>query len=500
MLKVQTILYKISKILDDFGNVQTMINEILKNISEYSQINIAIISLFDRKTKKTTIEASCGIAKEKIEKSRYRNLEKIIKKVLESGKPYINNNIDNKTIFFDEIQKINYKSSKRQGFICVPIIIEKETIGTISIDVEYDTETDLLSDSCFLQIVATMISQIVNPKRKKREEQNTIGVQKKETNIISPPNIIGKSNAMREVYVLIEQVSGSNATVLIRGESGTGKELVAQAIHNSSKRALMPFIKVNCAALPESVIESELFGHERGAFTTAIASRRGRFELANKGTIFLDEIGDLTPTTQVKLLRVLQEQEFERVGGSTTQKVDVRIIAATNKPLEEMMKKGEFREDLYYRLNVFPINMPPLRERKSDIVLLADSFAEKYGKRNAVEIKRISSPAIELLISYHWPGNVRELENCMERAVILTTDGVIHGNLLPPSLQSAESTNSSQEIGLQLALDSLEIELIEDALKSAKGNIAKAARILKITERKMGLRVEKYKINAKKYS
>ena len=238
----------------------------------------------------------------------------------------------------------------------------------------------------------------------------------------------------------------------------------------------------------------------KGAFTSAIASRKGRFELADNGTIFLDEIGDLSPMIQVKLLRVLQEQEFERVGGTETIKVNVRVIAATNRPLEEMMSKGEFREDLYYRLNVFPVNMPPLRERKSDIILLADAFAEKYGKRNNKEIKRISTPAIELLMSYHWPGNVRELENCIERAVLLTSDGVIHGNLLPPSLQSAESTGSASGAGLQAALDRLEVEMLEEALKSAKGNMAKAARILEITERKMGLRVAKYDIEPKKYS
>ena len=240
---------------------------------------------------------------------------------------------------------------------------------------------------------------------------------------------------MRQVWEMITQVAPADATVLITGESGTGKELVAAELHRLSKRAGQAFIKVNCAALPESIIESELFGHEKGAFTGANTQRKGRFELAHRGTIFLDEIGDLSPHIQAKLLRVLQERELERVGGTGVIKVDVRLIAATNRNLEDDVKAGRFREDLYYRLNVFPLRMPPLRERKGDIMLLADYFTEKYAEKNNKLIKRISSTAIDMLTSYTWPGNVRELENCIERAVILSTDMVIHSYNLPPSLQ-----------------------------------------------------------------
>jgi Nif-specific regulatory protein len=256
---------------------------------------------------------------------------------------------------------------------------------------------------------------------------------------------------------------------------------------------------VNCAALPESIIESELFGHEKGAFTGAVNQRKGRFELAHGGSIFLDEIGELSPQVQVKLLRVLQEREIERIGGSSTVKVDVRVIAATNRNLEDELRAGRFREDLYYRLNVFPIRVPPLRERKSDIVLLADHFTEKYAERNGKLIRRISSPALDLLTSYHWPGNVRELENCIERAVILSTDKVIHSYHLPPSLQSAQSTNTEPTTTLDAALSRLEKELIVEALKIADGNMAAAARRLGITERQMGLRVHHYGINWKLY-
>jgi Nif-specific regulatory protein len=304
---------------------------------------------------------------------------------------------------------------------------------------------------------------------------------------------------MKEVFNLMAQVSGSEASVLIRGESGTGKELIAQAIHYNSPRSEGPFVKVNCSALPETVIESELFGHEKGAFTGAVQTRKGRFELADGGTIFLDEIGDLPLSIQVKLLRVLQEREFERVGGNRTQRVNVRVITATHRNLEEMIQQNAFREDLYYRLNVFPIHIPPLRERKSDITLLADHFAEKYSTKNNKVIRRISTPAIELLSSYHWPGNVRELENCIERAVLLSTDGVIHGHLMPPTLQSAESTNTLLQGTLEEEIERFEKEIILDALKSSKGNAARAARILGLTERKIGLRISKYGIDSHRF-
>jgi Nif-specific regulatory protein len=311
--------------------------------------------------------------------------------------------------------------------------------------------------------------------------------------------IIGRSAAMRELFQLMDRVSGTDATVLVSGESGTGKELVARALHERSPRADKPIVAVNCAALPESVIESELFGHEKGAFTGAAGQRLGRFELADKGTLFLDEIGDLGPAVQAKLLRVLQEGEFQRVGGTATIRVDVRVIAATNRDLEREIGEGRFREDLYWRLNVFPIRVPPLRERRSDIVLLADHFAESLARRHGKSILRISSPAIDLLMTYHWPGNVRELENCIERAVILSQDSVIHAYHLPPSLQSAESTGTGPATTLDGAMARLERELVIEALKLERGKAVAAARRLGITERRMGLAMRKYSIDWKHY-
>jgi Nif-specific regulatory protein len=312
---------------------------------------------------------------------------------------------------------------------------------------------------------------------------------------ISFHGIIGNSDSMKEVYTLIGQVAGTDATVLILGESGTGKELVAKAIHECGGRTKGPFIAVNCAALPESIIESELFGHEKGAFTGAIAARQGRFEAARDGTLFLDEIGDLSPAVQVKLLRILQERSFERVGGNKAIKTNARIIAATHRDLKKAVEEGTFREDLFFRLNVFPVHLPPLRERGADILLLADHFAEKFGSVSGRTIKRISSPALDLLMIYHWPGNVRELENCIARAGIVTADGVIHSYNLPPSLQSATSTGTEPMSTFDGAIARLEKEMLVEALKIERGNSASAARRLGITERRFRFSLQRYKLD-----
>ena len=276
--------------------------------------------------------------------------------------------------------------------------------------------------------------------------------------------------------------------MLLLGETGTGKDVLARLIHRNSHRREKQFIPVHCGAIPDTLLESELFGHEKGAFTGAILQKKGRFELAQGGTILLDEVGDFSLVTQTKLLRVIQEREFERVGGTQTIKADVRIIAATNRDLEKLIAEGKFREDLYYRLNVFPIHLPPLRERKSDILLLADHFVQKYSKEHGKDIRRISTPAIDMMMAYHWPGNVRELENCIERAALLSVDGVIHGHHLPPTLQTAEQSNTVMKETLREAVDRVEREMIIEALKFTRGNKSRAAKVLGITERVMGLR------------
>jgi Nif-specific regulatory protein len=355
-----------------------------------------------------------------------------------------------------------------------------------------------------LRIAAGMISQalriqrLVDLERQRLVEENT-QLRQELRERYEFTNIVGNSGPMRRVYEQVAQVVGTNTTVLIRGESGTGKELIAHALHHHSPRSGKPFIRVNCAALPETLVESELFGYERGAFTGAQARRKGRFELADGGTLFLDEIGELSMSTQVKLLRVLQEREFERLGGSDTVRVDVRLIAATNKKVEQALEEGTFREDLYYRLNVFTICIPPLRERKSDVLLLADHFVRKYTDLHGRSIKRISTPAIDMMMTYHWPGNVRELENTVERAVLVAEGDVIHGHHLTPTLQTAEASGTVVSGSLAEAVAAFESNLIQDALKTTRGNRARAARLLSTTERIISYKVRRYGIDPRRF-
>lgn len=498
------LLFSISQILDQSLDIKQTLQPVLDAVVDGLGMSRGAITLLNRQTGEIITEAAYGLTESQRQRGRYLVGEGITGKVVQTGKPMVIPDVGQDPTFLDRTGVRQATEHAVTSFICVPVKIGNETIGTFSVDRPAVHQDLLEEDVRLLSIVSSLIAQAVKLRQtvmeEKRflEEENT-RLQEELRERFRPANIVGSSNAMQAVFDMIAQVSRSEATVLIRGESGTGKELVAQAIHFNSHRSNKPFIKVNCAALPETVIESELFGHEKGAFTGAISTRKGRFELANGGTIFLDEIGDLSATTQVKLLRVLQEKEFERVGGNETIRTNVRIITATNKNLEEDIESGDFREDLYYRLNVFPIHIPPLRERKSDILLLSDHFIEKYSQQNHTTIRRISTPAIDLLMNYHWPGNVRELENCIERAVLLSVDEVIHSHHLPPSLQSAESTDTRLNSSLQEALDNLERELLLDALKSTKGNMARAARLLGVTERVMGLRVQKHDIDPRLY-
>ncbi|MFN3197079.1 MAG: sigma-54 interaction domain-containing protein [Bradymonadia bacterium] len=379
--------------------------------------------------------------------------------------------------------------------IAVPLSWSGQQLGALAFRRTEEEARSARTDLALLEILAGALAPHLLPEEPSASRRAPASIEP----VSRPHNIIGNSKIMAELYGQIDQVADSDTTVLIRGESGTGKELVAEAIHQRSNRSRQPFIKVNCAALPQTLLESELFGHEKGAFTGALNRRKGRFELADGGTLFLDEVGDLPPHTQVALLRVLQSRSFERIGGTETLKVDVRLIAATNQPLENLITDGDFREDLYYRLNVFPLYTPSLRERRSDILLLADSFLERYARANNKIVRRISMSAIDVLLSYSWPGNVRELENCIERAVLVTRDQVIRAHDLPPSLQTADTSDTLPRQGLKAALEALEKEMLTEALKSARGNMAKAARALGISERIMGLRVQKYKLDRSRF-
>lgn len=499
-----SLLFEVTQILDRSMDLRDVVGHVLNQVASYMKILRGAITLLDRETGHINIEEAYGLSPSQQKKGRYRLGEGITGKVVQSGEAVVVPKISESADFLDKTGARQDFDKADISFICVPIKLEDETVGAFSIDRPNNMGHSLNDDVRVLSVVASLVARAVKLrqdaiKEKKRLLDENLRLQERLEEKFQPNNIIGNSKAMQDVYNLIAHVSQTDATILIRGESGTGKELIANAIHYNSLRSKKPFVKVNCAALPESVIESELFGHEKGAFTGAVAERKGRFELADGGTLFLDEIGDISASTQIKLLRVLQEKEFERVGGVKTVKVNVRLIAATNRNLEEMIKNGKFRADLYYRLNVFPINVPPLRERKTDIILLADYFVKKYSKLNVKDVRRISTPAIDMLMSYHWPGNVRELENCVERAIILSTDDVIHGHYLPPSLQTADASGTKYSGKLQEAMDNFEREMILEALKFTRGNMAKAARNLGITERKMGLRVKKYGIDVRRY-
>jgi Nif-specific regulatory protein len=388
--------------------------------------------------------------------------------------------------------------------ISVPVAVDRKPVGALSVELGFKRDRDYDRSVKFFGVVASIVAQavklhrLVEAERQRLLDENRL-LREELRGRYDFSNIVGNSGPMRQVYEQVAQVARTNTTVLIRGESGTGKELIAHAIHYNSLRVKKPFVKVNCAALPETLIESELFGYERGAFTGAQARKKGRFELAEGGTLMLDEIGDLNPATQVKLLRVLQEREFERLGGTETIRTNVRLIAASNTDLERAISEGTFRGDLYYRLNVFTIFVPPLRDRKSDILLLADHFLEKYALEHGKHIKRISTPAIDMLASYHWPGNVRELENTIERAVLVCDGDVIHGHHLPPTLQTAEASGTVVRVSLAEAVEAYEKDIIMDALKTTRGNCAKAARLLNTTERVVNYKIRKYGVDSRRF-
>lgn len=425
--------------------------------------------------------------------------EGITGEVVKTGKPIAIPRLNQSPIFLDKTGIRKKLNRDELSFICVPIQYNNTTIGALSVDREIhdDEDHDLSHEIYYLTNIADLLSELVNRKILISENINL----KTMLNISSPSScIIGNSKPMRELSHQISLIAGSNVSVLITGETGTGKEMVAKEIHNLSLRKDKPFITINCGAIPEGLIESELFGHKRGAFTGAISDRIGKFQAADGGTIFLDEIGELPQLLQVKLLRVLQEKEITRVGDNQSIKVNVRVLAATNRNLEEEIAEGRFRSDLYYRLNVFQLYLPPLRERGADVILLCDYFIKKYSLQLGKEISRLDTSAIDMLTVYHWPGNVRELENCIERSCILTQDGVIKGHHLPPSLQMKTVENKGKKRGkFESLVRAYEIELITDALKDANGNQTTAAELLDTTKRVVQYKISQYGIDYKRF-
>ncbi len=497
-----TTLLDINQILTSAPNLRSGLRRVLEILARHHGMIRSSVTLLSADGTQLNTEALHGFSADGA-RARYRVGEGITGKVVESCKPVIIPQVSKEPAFLNRAGRRDL-DKQEISYICVPVVLNRKAAGAIAVDLAFRADRDYDVAVRLLRVIASMIGQAVkverlaDVERQRLLEENThLREELRERYDFS--HIIGNSSPMRRVYEQIAQVARTNTTVLIRGESGTGKELIAHAIHYNSPRSTKPFIKVSCAALPDSLIESELFGYEKGAFTGAVNRKKGRFELAEGGTLFLDEIGDVHQSTQVKLLRALQEREIDRLGGTDPVKVDVRLIAATNKDLEKAIAAGTFREDLHYRLNVFAIFVPPLRERKPDILLLADHFLEKYANEHHKDIRRISTPAIDMLMAYHWPGNVRELQNIMERAVLVCDSGVIHGHHLPPTLQTAEASGTGMHVTLEDAVGAYEKDIIQDAMKTSRGNRSKAAKLLGSTERIISYKVRKYHIDCRRF-
>ncbi|HTV01073.1 MAG TPA: sigma 54-interacting transcriptional regulator [Luteitalea sp.] len=496
-------LLSLGPVLSAAPNLKTALARALEHVAEAASARSAVIVLREGDSPDLSVAAATGLNWQTAQRVRYRLGEGIIGRVVETARPVVVPKASQEPLFLNKTG-VHRTAGGDTSFVCVPICAAGSCVGAVGLARDHRPDADIERLLAFLGVVASLLGYAVRVHTLQQAERQQLVAENAQLREelrerYDFRNIVGSSRPMQGLFAQVMQVARSQTTVLIRGESGTGKELIAHAIHYHSARANKPFVKVNCGALPEGLVESELFGHEAGAFTDARSAKKGRFELANGGTLFLDEVGELSLGTQVKLLRVLQEREFERLGGTQTLRVNVRLIAATNRDLEVSVKERSFREDLYYRLNVFSLFLPPLRDRKPDILLLADHFVEKYAAAHGKDVRRLATTAIDMLMSYHWPGNVRELENCIERAVLVAAGGVIHGHDLPPSLQTAEVSGTLPRLSLAAATSALEMDLIQDALKTGRGNLARAARLLDTTERIIAYKVKKLGIDLRRF-
>ncbi len=503
-----TTLYQISRILLAQTDLKTAGQMVMDILAKSFGMTRGTLSLFDDQTGELAIEVALDMTPDEIRRGRYKIGEGVTGKVFETGEAIAIPNISKETRFLDKTRSRGDLGRKNIAFLCVPVKIHKDTIGVLSVDhFSEGDETKLEEEISILKEVADLIGLAAKAARAETETKRNL----METNLylhrelkhrFQLKNVVGISKQMQEVFALAEQVSLSKATVLVRGESGTGKELIAHAIHFKSPRAEQPFIKFSCAAVPETLLESELFGHEKGAFTGAIRTKPGRFELAHGGTLFLDEIGDISLAIQTKLLRVIQERKFERVGGTRTFSADIRIIAATNKNLEQAVKEKSFREDLYYRLNVIPIQIAPLRERKEDILPLVEHFLAKFNVENGKDIK-ISPSALSVFQQYDWPGNVRELENVVERLVVMTRKEIIYPEEIHIPVSAVSSpvipgmspiVPQSKTGSLAKTVGEIEKDQIQEALRRTGWVQARAARLLGLSTRQIRYKMQKYNI------
>lgn len=494
-LKV-AVLVEIGAALATFLDLEKSLNSILSVLSDSLEMKRGTITLVDPKTGELRIEVAQGLTRAEKERGRYKVGEGITGRVVETGEPMVVQDIGAEPLFLNRTQARKNLKKRKYAFLCVPIKIEGRVIGALSVDHLFKGTLSYEEDIKLLTIIASMVGQAVKvrdlaEKEKQAVVAENVNLRQQLKGKYKFGNVIYSSPAMEAVLEGARQAAPTAAAVLLRGESGTGKELVASAIHYASLRADKPFVKVACAALPENLLESELFGYERGAFTGAHERKIGRFEMANAGTLFLDEIGDLSLAIQVKLLRVLQEKEFERLGGTQTIKVDVRVICATHCSLEKMVKEGKFREDLFYRINVFPVVLPPLRQRREDIPLLVSHFTHKYNKENNKDIEGVDRATLDILMAYDWPGNVRELENVIEHAVVLCQQGLISPRNLPPNLAQQPLDVPTVGTTLPQIVESIEKQKISEALAKYKTQ-RRAAKALGLTERMLGYKIQKY--------
>lgn len=492
------VIQKISSVITHERDLETMFEKVLEIINLEMGMLLGTFTLRDGDT--LHVKVSRGLTETEKEHGLYHIGEGVTGHVAETGRSHIIPDLRKDPLFLNKTGARHY--TEQVAFVCVPLLHHEKVIGTLSIDRPVTPDTNLESDTAFLEIIASMTADAASAwTQVHAERKSLLDENQKLRNMLqkAPGKLIGNCREMQQVYQELRQVAPTDATVLIRGASGTGKELLAHAIMELSSRKDKPFIALNCAALPESLVESELFGHEKGAFTGAVTRRIGRAEAANGGTLFLDEIGDLTIQTQIKLLRFLQERTFSRVGSNEELHSDVRFLAATSRNLEELMEKKLFREDLFYRLNIFPIMMPPLSQRSSDIILLADHFIEMLNVKYNKTIKQISPSATQLLMSYSWPGNVRELENCMERAVLTATDDCIHSYNLPPSLQSATESPIKIPSGgtLDMILSRYEYDVLKETIAKHDGNLSAAGRELGLSPRMMNYRMKRIGLTKK---
>ena len=489
-------------LLSDHKELEPKFNRVLK-LLEGAGLQRGVVALHDEASNELRIVAANGLTAAQRRKGRYRPGEGVLGQTFERKTPKVVPSIAADASFLNRTESRDTAQASDTSFVCVPIATAGDgpVLGTLCGERLFDGTEQMDDDVRLLSIIAAVMADVIRTWRAhsaqmvevldRRDVQRSSGVS-----FDSIPNVLGTTRRMAEVARLVESVSRSDATVLLRGESGTGKELVASAIHAASDRRSKPFITVNCGALPDKLVETELFGHVRGAFTGASRDKQGRFQAADGGTIFLDEVGELPLAMQVKLLRVLAKGEVHPVGGTDPEHVSARVIAATNVDLEKAMEQGTFREDLYYRLNVFPIFIPPLRERKGDITLLIDHFVRHYSAEHGRDVRRVSSQAIEMMTSYQWPGNVRELENCVLRAVLLATEGTIRAQHLPPTLQTGRSSDTALEGSFTELMAAYEREILIDAMTDAEGILKRAAERLCTTPRVLAYRLKKHGLHA----